>query len=106
MAKSIGFNITLNVNGKDTIVKCKADAQNLSRTLGQVKSQSDIARSSAVKWSAASTATKNAYEGFPQVANAMTSYILLFLHQTATLFSLSPVYKGNLHLMRNKKTVV
>ena len=75
MAKSIGFNITLNVNGKDTIVKCKADAQNLSRALGQVKSQSDIARSSVVKWSAASTATKNAYEGFSQVANAMTSYI-------------------------------
>lgn len=75
MAKSIGFNITLNVNGKDTIVKCKADAQNLSRALGQVKSQSDIARSSVVKWSAASTAIKNAYEGFSQVANAMTSYI-------------------------------
>lgn len=75
MAKSIGFNTTLNVNGKDTIVKCKADAQNLSRALGQVKSQSDIARSSVVKWSAASKATKNAYEGFSQVANAMTSYI-------------------------------
>ena len=75
MAKSIGFNTTLNVNGKDTIVKCKADAQNLSRALGQVKSQSDIARSSVVKWSAASKAIKNAYEGFSQVANAMTSYI-------------------------------
>ena len=75
MAKSIGFNITLNVNGKDTIVKCKADAQNLSRALGQVKTKSDIAQNSIMTWSAASTAIKNAYEGFSQVANAMTSYI-------------------------------
>ena len=37
MAKSIGFNITLNVNGKDTIVKCKTDAQNLSRALRTAK---------------------------------------------------------------------
>lgn len=75
MAKSIGFNITLNVNGKDTIVKCKADAQNLSRALGQVKTKSDIAQNSIMTWSAASTAIRNAYYGFSQVANVMSNYI-------------------------------
>lgn len=72
---SIGFNITLNVNGKDTIVKCKADAQNLSRALGQVKTKSDIAQNSIMTWSAASTAIRNAYYGFSQVANVMSNYI-------------------------------
>ena len=75
MAKSIGFNITLNVNGKDTIVKCKTDAQNLSRALSRVKTQSDIAQNSVISWSAASTAVRNAYEGFAQVAGVMNSYI-------------------------------
>lgn len=72
---SIGFNITLNVNGKDTIVKCKADAQNLSRALGQVKTKSDITQNSIMTWSAASTAIRNAYDGFSQVANVMGNYI-------------------------------
>lgn len=75
MAKSIGFNITLSVNGKDTIVKCKAEAQNLSRALGQVKTQSDIAHDAVVRWSSVSSAIKNAYDGFSQVANAMSGYI-------------------------------
>lgn len=76
MAKSIVFNIKLNVNGKDIIRKCKTDAQGLGRALGQVKSQPDIVRSSIMKWCSVSKIKRNTYSGIKQIAGDMDTLVV------------------------------
>ncbi len=68
MAKSIVFNIKLNVNGKDIIRKCKTDAQGLGMALGQAKSKPDIVRISIMKWCSVSKIKRNTYSGIEQIA--------------------------------------
>lgn len=75
MAKNISFNIKLNVDGKNVLVSCRADAKQLAKQLSQVKTSSDVARQSIMKWGAVSTLFQNAYSGVQQITGVMGSYI-------------------------------
>lgn len=75
MAKTIGFNIRLNVDGKEVVVQCKKGIDDLSRALGTIPGKAGAIRQSFMGFAAVTTTIQGMYSGLQQIAGVMTTYI-------------------------------
>lgn len=63
MAKNIGFNIHLSINGQDVVVNCKKGVQDLGRALGTIPGAAGKAGSAIQAMGAVSSSLRGIYEG-------------------------------------------
>lgn len=63
MAKNIGFNIHLSVNGQDVVVNCKKGVQDLGRALGTIPGAAGKAGSAIQAMGAVSSSLRGVYDG-------------------------------------------
>lgn len=75
MAKTIGFNIRLNVDGKEVVVQCKKGIDDLSRALGTIPGKAGAIQRSFMGFAAVTTTIQGMYSGLQQIAGVMTTYI-------------------------------
>lgn len=75
MAKTIGFNIRLNVDGKEVVVQCKKGIDDLSRALGTIPGKAGAVQQAFMGFAAVTTTIQGMYSGLQQIAGVMTTYI-------------------------------
>lgn len=63
MAKNIGFNIHLSINGQDVVVNCKKGVQDLGRALGTIPGAAGKAGSAIQAMGAVSSSLRGVYDG-------------------------------------------
>lgn len=75
MAKNVGFNIVLSVNGQDVVVNCKKGIEDLGRAIGTIPTKADAVRNTLIKWGAATNAIQGVYNSVRQITDVMNMYI-------------------------------
>lgn len=75
MAKNIGFNIRLTVDGKQVVVDCKKNVQALGEALTGVSAKARSVNTALTRLASVSTLLRNGLDGFQQVGAAMQPFI-------------------------------
>lgn len=76
MAKNIGFNIRLTVDGKQVVVDCKKNVQALGEALTGVSAKARVADAALARLASVSTLLRNGMDGIRQLGAAMQPFMI------------------------------
>ncbi len=74
MSKKIRFNIQLNIDGQNVVVRAAASVEELSKNLNSAKNNSDLLRNSLLKWNQIQQSFQNLNNGLQSLISQMHEF--------------------------------
>lgn len=75
MAKSVGFNIKLSIDGKEVVVSAKKGVEDLGKALGTLPSRADKAQLSLAQFATITTGIRSAYLAVQDITGQLQTFI-------------------------------